>query len=186
MIRPSREPSHTAKRSNRGLRFGGMDRRFGKAENPPSGAAGAHVGRSRSWRQLRGIADPIRRRSRGKARRGECGLAQSAIASQSLSHGSTRHADHHTGQQAADVPLRTRPLNQAIGDLWCVGERCVASASTLAGTCGSPHCWRPRTRTHAELRPGITSLGAFGELRHRLHRYTKRPPIVLSRAEGSS
>ena len=48
---PPRRASHAAKRTNRGLRFDGMERMVGKAEDPPSDAAGIPVRRGSSRRQ---------------------------------------------------------------------------------------------------------------------------------------
>ena len=50
-IAPPRRSPHAAKRTNRGPRFDGMDRVFGKAEDPPSECAGIPVGCGRSRRQ---------------------------------------------------------------------------------------------------------------------------------------
>ena len=53
-----RRPSQTANRTNRGLRFEGMDRRFGKATEPPSDAAGNPVRRGSSRRSDSPPVDP--------------------------------------------------------------------------------------------------------------------------------
>ena len=49
-------PSHAANQANRGPRCEGMERMFGKAEEPPSDAAGTPVTCGGTRRQLRGIS----------------------------------------------------------------------------------------------------------------------------------
>ena len=71
---PPRGPARAAKRTNRRRRFDGMERMFGKAEDPPSDAVGTPVGCVRSRRQDRRIPRSITRRSMDRSRSRRCGM----------------------------------------------------------------------------------------------------------------
>ena len=73
---PPRRSARAADQANRGRRFGGMKRMFGKAEDPPSDAAGTPVGYGTSGRQVRSNSYPITRRSMDEDRGRRCRRAE--------------------------------------------------------------------------------------------------------------
>lgn len=70
---------HAENQAIRGPRFEAMERMFGKAEKPQSDAAGPHVRRDRSRRQVCGIPHPVHAAVDGRRPRRAARAARSAI-----------------------------------------------------------------------------------------------------------